>query len=153
MEQSRRGVQQSMTARELNQYLPNVDTHPPTPSPCVTSRFRAGFKRAFRWCPFIKVSSYDELELRTSRHNTTRQSSMYTLTRMDTTTVMIYDPAESDGGGGSSKKPSLSGRKRSYITSRHAEIAGASSVSGRVQNGGGLAPRSEEFCWRRETCL
>ncbi|CAG01274.1 unnamed protein product, partial [Tetraodon nigroviridis] len=63
---------------------------------CLNSRFRAGFKRAFRWCPFIKVSSYDELELRTSRLNTTRQSSMYTLTRMDTTTMMIYDPAEGD---------------------------------------------------------
>ncbi|KAI3353165.1 hypothetical protein L3Q82_019723, partial [Scortum barcoo] len=30
---------------------------------CLNSRFRAGFKRAFRWCPFINVSSYDELEL------------------------------------------------------------------------------------------
>uniref|UniRef100_A0A4W6BTW6 Neuromedin-K receptor n=1 Tax=Lates calcarifer TaxID=8187 RepID=A0A4W6BTW6_LATCA len=34
---------------------------------CLNSRFRAGFKRAFRWCPFIKVSSYDELELRSTR--------------------------------------------------------------------------------------
>uniref|UniRef100_A0A3P9LIM7 Neuromedin-K receptor n=1 Tax=Oryzias latipes TaxID=8090 RepID=A0A3P9LIM7_ORYLA len=52
---------------------------------CLNSRFRAGFKRAFRWCPFIKVSSYDELELRSTRLHPTRQSSMYTLTRMDTT--------------------------------------------------------------------
>ncbi|XP_072772538.1 tachykinin receptor 3a isoform X2 [Nerophis lumbriciformis] len=45
---------------------------------CLNSRFRAGFKRAFRWCPFIKVSSYDELELRSTRQHPTRQSSMYT---------------------------------------------------------------------------
>uniref|UniRef100_A0A3B3BN23 Neuromedin-K receptor n=1 Tax=Oryzias melastigma TaxID=30732 RepID=A0A3B3BN23_ORYME len=59
---------------------------------CLNSRFRAGFKRAFRWCPFIKVSSYDELELRSTRLHPTRQSSMYTLTRMDTTMVVVYDP-------------------------------------------------------------
>lgn len=67
---------------------------------------------------------------------------------MDTTTMMIYDPAEGDGGpgGGAAKKPSLSGRKRSYITSRHAEMARTSGVSGRVQNGGALAAQPEEFC-------
>uniref|UniRef100_A0A8D3D3F8 Neuromedin-K receptor n=1 Tax=Scophthalmus maximus TaxID=52904 RepID=A0A8D3D3F8_SCOMX len=59
---------------------------------CLNSRFRAGFKRAFRWCPFIKVSSYDELELRSTRLHPTRQSSMYTLSRMDTTMVVVYDP-------------------------------------------------------------
>uniref|UniRef100_A0A8C6U7C8 Neuromedin-K receptor n=1 Tax=Neogobius melanostomus TaxID=47308 RepID=A0A8C6U7C8_9GOBI len=30
---------------------------------CLNSRFRAGFKRVFRWCPFIHSSRYDELEL------------------------------------------------------------------------------------------
>uniref|UniRef100_A0A3P8TCQ2 Tachykinin receptor 3 n=1 Tax=Amphiprion percula TaxID=161767 RepID=A0A3P8TCQ2_AMPPE len=29
---------------------------------CLNSRFRAGFKKVFRWCPFVRVSSYDELE-------------------------------------------------------------------------------------------
>lgn len=111
-------------------------------SPRVTPRFRAGFKRAFRWCPFIKVSSYDELELRSSRLHPMRQSSMYTLTRMDTTMVMVYDPADGDGA----RNPSLSSRKRSYITSRHTEIAGLNGVSGRVQNGGTLMAQSEEFC-------
>uniref|UniRef100_A0A8C2WV52 Neuromedin-K receptor n=1 Tax=Cyclopterus lumpus TaxID=8103 RepID=A0A8C2WV52_CYCLU len=61
---------------------------------CLNSRFRAGFKRAFRWCPFIKVSSYDESELRSTRLHPTRQSSMYTLSRMDTTTVLVYDSTE-----------------------------------------------------------
>ncbi|TNM86182.1 hypothetical protein fugu_008453 [Takifugu bimaculatus] len=112
---------------------------------CLNSRFRAGFKRAFRWCPFIKVSSYDELELRSSRLHPTRQSSMYTLTRMDTTMVMVYDHVDGDGVAGSVRNPSRSSKKRSYITSRHTEITGSNGVSGRVQNGGALTARSE-FC-------
>uniref|UniRef100_A0A3Q2R1W9 Neuromedin-K receptor n=1 Tax=Fundulus heteroclitus TaxID=8078 RepID=A0A3Q2R1W9_FUNHE len=34
---------------------------------CLNSRFRAGFKRVFRCCPFVRMSSYDELELRSTR--------------------------------------------------------------------------------------
>lgn len=106
--------------------------------PSWVSRFRAGFKRAFRWCPFIKMSSSDELELRSSRLHPMRQSSMYTLTRMDTTMVMVYDPAEGDSraGGGSGRKSPLSGRKRSYVTSRHTEITGLNDGPVRMQNGG-----------------
>ncbi|KAK7161240.1 hypothetical protein R3I94_004045 [Phoxinus phoxinus] len=51
---------------------------------CLNGRFRAGFKRAFRWCPFIHVSSYDELELRPTRLHPRYQSSMCTLSRVDT---------------------------------------------------------------------
>uniref|UniRef100_A0A8C7I0V3 Neuromedin-K receptor n=1 Tax=Oncorhynchus kisutch TaxID=8019 RepID=A0A8C7I0V3_ONCKI len=54
---------------------------------CLNSRFRAGFKQVFRWCPFVQVSSYDELELRATRLHPARQSSMYTLSRMDTAVV------------------------------------------------------------------
>ncbi|KAK5603469.1 hypothetical protein CRENBAI_006665 [Crenichthys baileyi] len=107
---------------------------------CLNSRFRAGFKRAFRWCPFIKVSSYDELELRSIRLQQTRQSSMYTLTRMDTTMVVVYDPAEGNGGGGG-RTHSLSTRKRSYVTSRQAEITASNDTSARTQNG--VAPKAE----------
>lgn len=112
------------------------------------SRFRAGFKRAFRWCPFIKVSSYDELDLRSTRFHTTRQSSMYTLTRMDTTMVMVHDPAESNGGagGGSGSKHFLLGRKRSYVTSSHMEAAESKNSSMSVQNGGASNAQHEEFC-------
>uniref|UniRef100_A0A8B9KR75 Neuromedin-K receptor n=1 Tax=Astyanax mexicanus TaxID=7994 RepID=A0A8B9KR75_ASTMX len=56
--------------------------------------FRAGFKRAFRWCPFVRLSSYDELELRATRLQVARQSSMYTLSRMETTVVAVCDPTE-----------------------------------------------------------
>ncbi|KAM7009213.1 tachykinin receptor 3-like [Tautogolabrus adspersus] len=51
---------------------------------CLNSRFRAGFKRAFRWCPFVHVSSYDELELQNKRLRPGNQSSMCTLSRIDT---------------------------------------------------------------------
>ncbi|KAF1395255.1 hypothetical protein PFLUV_G00009640 [Perca fluviatilis] len=114
---------------------------------CLNSRFRAGFKRVFRCCPFIKVSSYDELELRSTRLQQTRQSSMYTLSRMDTTVLMVYDPAEGDGGagGGSEGKPSLSARKRSYITSRHIEITGCNGGGAKTQNGGAPSAQPEEF--------
>uniref|UniRef100_A0A8C8CFJ8 Neuromedin-K receptor n=1 Tax=Oncorhynchus tshawytscha TaxID=74940 RepID=A0A8C8CFJ8_ONCTS len=54
---------------------------------CLNSRFRAGFKQVFRWCPFVQVSSYDELELRATRLHPARRSSMYTLSRMDTAVV------------------------------------------------------------------
>lgn len=60
-----------------------------------TSRFRAGFKRAFRWCPFIHVSSYDELELRPTRLHPRNQSSMCTLSRIDTS-VHGDDPCRSN---------------------------------------------------------
>uniref|UniRef100_G3Q1A5 Neuromedin-K receptor n=1 Tax=Gasterosteus aculeatus aculeatus TaxID=481459 RepID=G3Q1A5_GASAC len=63
---------------------------------CLNSRFRAGFKRAFRWCPFIQVSSYDELELRSTRLHPTRQSSVYTLS------------GDVRGAGGSFTKPDSS---------------------------------------------
>ncbi|KAE8300181.1 Neuromedin-K receptor [Larimichthys crocea] len=114
---------------------------------CLNSRFRAGFKRAFRWCPFIKVSSYDELELRSTRLHPTRQSSMYTLSRMDTTVVVVYDPAEGNGvaGGGSGRKHSLTSRKKSYMTSRHTEITGCNGGGVITQNRGASDAQPEEF--------
>ncbi|XP_041838261.1 tachykinin receptor 3a [Melanotaenia boesemani] len=110
---------------------------------CLNSRFRAGFKRAFRWCPFIKMSSYDELELRSTRLHPTRQSSMYTLTRMDTTMVVVYDPADGNGGGGG-RKHSLSGRKKSYVTCRQTEITGSNNTA-KTQNGVAPTAQPEEF--------
>ncbi|KAI1887533.1 hypothetical protein AGOR_G00191290 [Albula goreensis] len=83
---------------------------------CLNSRFRAGFKRAFRWCPFIEVSSYDELELRATRLHPTRQSSMYTLSRVESSVVAVYDPADGDDRQSVRKKsithrqPSINGR-------------------------------------------
>ncbi|XP_016416561.1 tachykinin receptor 3a [Sinocyclocheilus rhinocerous] len=67
---------------------------------CLNSRFRAGFKRVFRWCPFVRVSDYDELELRAMQHKVARQSSMYTLSRIETTVVTVCDPSEPTGHPG-----------------------------------------------------
>ncbi|XP_047712075.1 neuromedin-K receptor [Prionailurus viverrinus] len=84
---------------------------------CLNKRFRAGFKRAFRWCPFIEVSSYDELELKTTRFHPTRQSSLYTVTRMESVTV-VFEPSDPDNSKASRKKkatprdPSFSGCSR-----------------------------------------
>lgn len=111
-------------------------------SSCPFCRFRAGFKRAFRWCPFIKVSSYDELDLRSTRFHPARQSSMYTLTRMDTTMVMVHDLAE-NGGGSSGRKASLAGRKKSSMASNCMESTESKTSS--EQNGGASNPH-EEFC-------
>uniref|UniRef100_A0A3Q1APD8 G-protein coupled receptors family 1 profile domain-containing protein n=1 Tax=Amphiprion ocellaris TaxID=80972 RepID=A0A3Q1APD8_AMPOC len=53
---------------------------------CLNSRFRAGFKKVFRWCPFVRVSSYDELELQNTR---LRPSSMCTLSRANTSLLTL----------------------------------------------------------------
>ncbi|XP_066534345.1 substance-K receptor [Hoplias malabaricus] len=34
---------------------------------CLNQRFRSGFRMAFRWCPFIKVSEEDNMELQRMR--------------------------------------------------------------------------------------
>ncbi|MEE6460556.1 hypothetical protein FKM82_001005 [Ascaphus truei] len=74
---------------------------------CLNKRFRAGFKRAFRWCPFIEVSSYDELELKATRFNPTRQSSMYTVSRMESSMTVVFDPSD-----GENSKSTHSHKKR-----------------------------------------
>uniref|UniRef100_A0A8B9HXB6 Tachykinin receptor 2 n=1 Tax=Astyanax mexicanus TaxID=7994 RepID=A0A8B9HXB6_ASTMX len=49
---------------------------------CLNQRFRSGFRQAFRWCPFIKVTEGDNMELqrmrtfRTTRSYRTENSSM-----------------------------------------------------------------------------
>ncbi|XP_067885026.1 neuromedin-K receptor-like [Heterodontus francisci] len=71
---------------------------------CLNSRFRAGFKRAFQWCPFIEFSSYDELELQSTRFQPTRQSSAYTISRMESNMTVEFDTTENDSAEASSKK-------------------------------------------------
>ncbi|CAB1328162.1 unnamed protein product [Coregonus sp. 'balchen'] len=67
---------------------------------CLNSRFRAGFKRAFCWCPFVRVSSYDEQELRNNntRHRSGHQGSMCTLSRVNTRTNSIKKAVSSCRG-------------------------------------------------------
>ncbi|KAG7314276.1 hypothetical protein KOW79_022772 [Hemibagrus wyckioides] len=77
---------------------------------CLNNRFRAGFKRAFCWCPFVRVSSYDELELRTARLHPRNRSSMCTLSRVDTS-VLGDDPRH--------------GNRKSTKSLTHSEINGS----------------------------
>ncbi|KAL9822706.1 LOW QUALITY PROTEIN: neuromedin-K receptor-like [Geothlypis trichas] len=71
---------------------------------CVNKRFRAGFKRALRWCPFIEVSSYEELELKAARSHPTWQSSLCTVSRMDSSMTMVLDTNDGDSVNASHKK-------------------------------------------------
>ncbi|GCB80262.1 hypothetical protein scyTo_0018054 [Scyliorhinus torazame] len=71
---------------------------------CLNSRFRAGFKRAFRWCPFIKFSSYDQLELQSTRFQPTRQNSAYTISRMESNMTVEFDTSENDNAEACNKK-------------------------------------------------
>ncbi|XP_067228471.1 neuromedin-K receptor [Chanodichthys erythropterus] len=74
---------------------------------CLNSRFRAGFKRVFRWCPFIHMSDSDEMELQTTRFQPNRQSSLYTVSRV-----------ESDGNANPARRKSSSTSHRSTSQSR-----------------------------------
>ncbi|NXW65639.1 NK3R protein, partial [Eurystomus gularis] len=71
---------------------------------CLNKRFRAGFKRAFRWCPFIEVSSYDELELKAARFHPTRQSSLYAVSRMESSMTVVFDTNDGENTHASRKK-------------------------------------------------
>uniref|UniRef100_UPI00398F2D65 neuromedin-K receptor-like isoform X1 n=1 Tax=Pristiophorus japonicus TaxID=55135 RepID=UPI00398F2D65 len=75
---------------------------------CLNSRFRAGFKKAFQWCPFIEFSSYDELELQSARFQPARQNSAYTISRMESNMTVEFDTSENDSVGAYSKKGAAS---------------------------------------------
>ncbi|XP_077097986.1 neuromedin-K receptor [Siphateles boraxobius] len=78
---------------------------------CLNSRFRAGFKRVFRWCPFIHESDSDRLELQMTRFQPTRQSSLYTVTRVesDANANPARRKSSSTSQSRASSRPSLNG--------------------------------------------
>ncbi|XP_060782299.1 substance-K receptor isoform X2 [Neoarius graeffei] len=51
---------------------------------CLNQRFRSGFRHAFRWCPFIRISEEDNMELQHMRTFRTTRSC-----RTDTASVMV----------------------------------------------------------------
>ncbi|XP_048382528.1 neuromedin-K receptor-like [Stegostoma tigrinum] len=71
---------------------------------CLNSRFRAGFKRVFQWCPFIEFSTYDKLELQLTRFQPTRQNSAYIISRMESNMTVQFDTSENDSAEAGSKK-------------------------------------------------
>ncbi|XP_050796049.1 substance-P receptor [Gopherus flavomarginatus] len=62
---------------------------------CLNDRFRIGFKHAFRWCPFINARKYEGLEMKSARYLQT-QSSMYKVSRMETTVSSVTGNTEED---------------------------------------------------------
>ncbi|KAM9770475.1 tachykinin receptor 3-like [Menidia menidia] len=71
---------------------------------CLNGRFRAGFKQVFRWCPFIRMSSYDMLELQNARLRPCRQSSMCTLSRVETS-ILSKNKSVCSRGNASKAEP------------------------------------------------
>ncbi|XP_078731388.1 substance-P receptor-like [Lampetra fluviatilis] len=65
---------------------------------CLNNRFRVGFKRAFRWCPFVDVSSYEELELKSTRCLQARAGSTYTVSRIESNLTLVAETGELEGG-------------------------------------------------------
>ncbi|XP_058266717.1 neuromedin-K receptor [Hemibagrus wyckioides] len=88
---------------------------------CLNSRFRAGFKRAFRWCPFITVSHQDELELKSARFQRNRQSSLFAVTRLDSS---------------ADTHTSHSGHRKSSAASRHSSLSSQSRLATRLSLNG-----------------
>ncbi|XP_061448758.1 substance-P receptor [Rhineura floridana] len=70
---------------------------------CLNDRFRIGFKHAFRWCPFIRASEYEGLEMKSARYLQT-QSSMYKVSRVETTVSSIVGNPEEEPDDSSKTK-------------------------------------------------
>ncbi|KAM9175055.1 substance-P receptor [Mergus octosetaceus] len=62
---------------------------------CLNDRFRVGFKHAFRWCPFVNAGEYEGLEMKSARYLQT-QSSMYKVSRIETTVSLAVGAAEEE---------------------------------------------------------
>lgn len=63
--------------------------------PFCPPRFRVGFKHAFRWCPFVSAAEYEGLEMKSARYLQT-QSSMYKVSRIETTVSLAVGAAEEE---------------------------------------------------------
>ncbi|XDV50229.1 hypothetical protein PO909_019320 [Leuciscus waleckii] len=55
---------------------------------CLNQRFRSGFRKAFQWCPFIKISEEDNMELQHMRTFHMRRSY-----RTETTSMVVRNHA------------------------------------------------------------
>ncbi|XP_069771637.1 substance-P receptor-like [Narcine bancroftii] len=84
---------------------------------CLNERFRAGFRRVFHCCPFARANDYEGLELKSARYFQT-QSSMYKVSRMETTmsTVIQQNDDEADETSKAAPLPlgSCNGSARSF---------------------------------------
>ncbi|XP_051945447.1 neuromedin-K receptor-like [Xyrauchen texanus] len=60
---------------------------------CLNQRFRSGFCKAFQWCPFIKISEEDNMELQHMRTFHMRRSY-----RTETTSVVVHNHIDGEMG-------------------------------------------------------
>ncbi|XP_019740650.1 tachykinin receptor 1a [Hippocampus comes] len=60
---------------------------------CLNDRFRAGFKQAFRCCPCVPQSSYEGLEMKSTRYFQT-QTSIFKASRMETTVSTVVQAGD-----------------------------------------------------------
>ncbi|XP_055793115.1 neuromedin-K receptor-like isoform X2 [Salvelinus fontinalis] len=67
---------------------------------CLNNRFRVGFKRAMRCCPFVRLSEYDQMELHSARFHANRQSSIYTLSRFESCSADPHNDRSDRSQGG-----------------------------------------------------
>lgn len=74
-------------------------------SPSFLSRFRLGFKHAFRCCPFISAGDYEGLEMKSTRYLQT-QSSVYKVSRLETTISTVVGAHEEEPEEGPKATPS-----------------------------------------------
>ncbi|TUJ24213.1 Neuromedin-K receptor [Bagarius yarrelli] len=117
---------------KFHNFFPIHGHHPPSEAaflshvhPSGDCVFRAGFKRAFRWCPFITVSQLDELELKSARFQRNRQSSVFALTRLESSADTLT---------------SHSSRRKSSAASRHSSLSSQSRLATRLSLNGCNAP-------------
>uniref|UniRef100_A0A8C8RUA1 Substance-P receptor n=1 Tax=Pelusios castaneus TaxID=367368 RepID=A0A8C8RUA1_9SAUR len=89
---------------------------------CLNDRFRIGFKHAFRWCPFISASDYEGLEMKSARHLQT-QSSMYKVSRLETTVSLVTGNTEEDLEDSKTKRLSVD------MTSNGSSLSDSKTVS------------------------
>lgn len=61
----------------------------------IPLRFREGFRQVFRWCPCVPDSSYEGLELKSTRYLQT-QTSVYKASRMESTVSTVMPPGEDE---------------------------------------------------------
>uniref|UniRef100_A0A3B3ZA68 G-protein coupled receptors family 1 profile domain-containing protein n=1 Tax=Periophthalmus magnuspinnatus TaxID=409849 RepID=A0A3B3ZA68_9GOBI len=67
---------------------------------CLNQRFRAGFRHAFAWCPFVKLSEEDKMEfqhMRTFRVTMTRSHRQEVSIKTSNTLNINKEPAEPEG--------------------------------------------------------
>uniref|UniRef100_UPI00358F75E3 neuromedin-K receptor-like n=1 Tax=Myxine glutinosa TaxID=7769 RepID=UPI00358F75E3 len=63
---------------------------------CLNNRFRTGFKRAFRWCPLVRISAEEAMELHSVPRQTRHSVARYSVSRADTSLITTLEHNSSE---------------------------------------------------------